>query len=582
MRYIAPVDEVIAGLRACTSLYRQPSDLDVDVTQAILEEAGAFAQDTLFPLDSTMDDEGASFRDGQVKTASGHREAYQLFCDGGWMGLSAPEEQGGHALPQTVMAACQEFWHAGSLAFAMGNLLTIGAIETLNRHASASLRKDYLPKLVSGEWAATMALTEPGAGSDLSTVNTRAQPDDSGRYLVRGNKIFISYGEHDLTQNIVHLVLARLPEAPQGSRGLSLFLVPKLVPADSGSLVDNQVRCTGIEHKLGQHGSPTCSLSFGTGEGSVGWLVGEPNRGLQAMFTMMNSARLAVAMQGVGVAERSTQAAAIYAMERTQGIDAKTGKPLPISKHPDMQRMLMTMRASTTMARLLALSTADAIDRAHSASSEAARSSAQVQADILTPIAKSYCTQTGIDTADLAIQVHGGMGYVEETGVARLWRDVRVTSIYEGTNGIQAIDLLTRKISGARAEAFQEMLDEHEKALKGTTIDNTIVASLQRSLQLLRDAATSVSDVLPRAPEQALSVATPFLKLCALALGASMVARLLTIDDDQSSRARTTELLGFITRFIIPETAGLASLIEGVLEDNRAERETNGGVRLVQ
>jgi alkylation response protein AidB-like acyl-CoA dehydrogenase len=539
--------------------------LDGETVEAILREAGAMARDVLLPLDRTLDRQGARLDGQQVRTAEGHRAGYSTFAAGGWLGLSASEEVGGQALPQTIMAACQEFWHAGSMAFAMGNLLTIGAIETLHQHASADLIARYVPKLVSGEWSATMALTEPAAGSDLSEVRTRAEPAEDDSYLIRGNKIFISYGDHDLTDNIIHLVLARMPEAPAGSRGLSLFLVPKAISESDGRMIANDVRCIGLEEKLGQHGSPTCSMAFGEQGGAVGWVVGQPNRGLQAMFTMMNSARLAVAMQGVGVAERATQAAEKFAAERLQGIDSRTGRGIPIEQHPDVRRMLKAMRSMTTIARFLALSTADAIDRERKSVSASNRRTAKLQADILTPIAKGFCTQTGIDVADTAIQVHGGMGYIEETGVAQLWRDARVTSIYEGTNGIQAIDLIGRKLSGEGLSVILDLIDGFTRDAKKLALrspeSRMALSMVEDSLRHLRDCAHHITTAFAEAPGAALVTAAPFLRLAGLTIGTSFLVRAITVCEDEGQQARLGAILQFTAALVLPETMGLARLI---------------------
>ncbi|MGP4689377.1 acyl-CoA dehydrogenase family protein [Agrobacterium pusense] len=568
MTYRAPIEETGFYIRNCTAALTSTSgssSLDGDTIMAVLTEAGAFAEEVLVPLDRAFDRQGASFDGMTVRTASGHREAYVTFREGGWLGLSAPVDYGGQALPQTLTAACQEFWHSGSLAFAMGNLLTVGAIEALHHHGDSALRDLYLPKLISGEWTATMALTEAGAGSDLSAIRTRAEPTDDERFLIRGSKIFISYGEHDLTENIVHMVLARLPDAPVGSKGLSLFLVPKLIVAANGGITVNDVRCTGIEEKLGQHGSPTCSLAFGEDDGAYGWMVGEPNRGLAAMFTMMNSARLAVAMQGVAVAERATQVSEAFARERLQGVDPHTGRGIPISNYPDVFRMLMTMRATTTAARFLALSTADAIDRAGAATSEAERKAANFEADILTPIAKCYCTEVGIEAANTAIQIHGGMGYVEETGVALLWRDARVTSIYEGTNGIQAIDLLSRKLVGEGRKYFLALIDSCERSARsvaGFDMAACVRTQLIRSLALLRVRLLDLTKMFDQSPQEALSVATAFLKLSALSIGGSLIARALMSCDETTLRPKLEEALVSYARFVLPEAVGLSALIE--------------------
>lgn len=569
MGYSAPVNETNFYIRCCTSTLTLPAstlELDAELTGAILDEAGSFASDVLLPLDRTLDTEGVGYENGTVTTAPGHRDAYRQFREGGWLGISMPEVDGGQDLPPTVTAACQEFWHSGSMAFSMGTLLTMGAAETLKRHASEEQRRVYLPKLVSGEWAATMALTEPGAGSDLGDTRTRAEPLEDGSFLVRGTKIFISYGDHDLTENIVHLVLARLPDASAGSRGLSLFLVPKKIPDRHGILHQNDVLCTGIEEKLGQHGSPTCTMAFGSGSGAKGWIVGEPHRGLTAMFTMMNSARLAVAMQGVAIGERATQAAFAFASERRQGRLAGRVENMPIADHPDVWRMLMTMRSTTTAARFIALSTADAIDRSRRSPSQDERDAARIEADILTPVAKAYCTDSGIENASLAIQIHGGMGYVQETGIAQLWRDARVTSIYEGTNGIHAIDLLTRKLTGPGAPQFLKMIDQYEQIatrLADVHMEFADIGQvLSESYIRLRSGFADMTAMLNQDRQEALRAATPFLRLVALVTGASLLARaVLACSEDHDMRSKLGADLRFFSLVVLAETAAISSII---------------------
>ena len=368
---------------------------------------------------------------------------------GGWNGLASPAEWGGQGLPQIVNAACTEMWNGASMAFGVGPLLTMGAIDALNAHGSDALKRAYLEKLVTGEWTGTMHLTEPQAGSDVGALRTRAERAADGTYRITGQKIFITYGEHDLTDNIIHFVLARLPDAPPGTRGISLFLVPKfLLNADGSPGARNDVRAHSIEHKLGIHGSPTCTMVFGDHGGATGFLIGEENAGMACMFTMMNRARLAVGLQGVGIAERATQQAIAYARERKQG--RTTGMPAkesaPIIAHPDVKRMLMTMRALTQAARSICYATALALDRAERGTDKAAREAAHARASLLTPLAKAFSSDIGIEVTSLGVQVHGGMGFIEETGAAQLYRDARIAAIYEGTNGIQAIDLVTRKL----------------------------------------------------------------------------------------------------------------------------------------
>ncbi len=393
----------------------------------------------LAPLNRVGDRHGTRFEDGRVTTPPGWREAYATFTAGGWNGLSADADHGGQGLPKAIEAACTEMWSAANLSFGLCPLLTQGGIEALAAHGSDELKARYLEKLVTGEWPATMNLTEPQAGSDLALLRTRAEPVGDGSYRITGSKIYITYGEHDLAENIVHLVLARLKDAPAGTRGISLFLVPKVLP--DGSL--NDLRCSGIEHKLGIHASPTCSMAFGDNGGATGWLIGEANKGLACMFTMMNAARLGVGVQGVGVAEAATQKALAYAAERRQGKAIGAAEATsPIIAHPDVQRMLLTMKAYTAVSRSLCFLTAAALDAAHGPEGRAAHD----RASLLTPVAKAFSTDIANEVASLGVQVHGGMGFVEETGAAQFMRDARILGIYEGTNGIQAIDLTARKL----------------------------------------------------------------------------------------------------------------------------------------
>ncbi|MGH6859494.1 MAG: acyl-CoA dehydrogenase family protein, partial [Phyllobacterium sp.] len=458
--YRAPVEDIahalkkIAGLDAAIEEGRF-GDLSDDLVDAILEEAGKFASSRIAPLLETGDRHGTPLADAQVTMPPGWKEVYREWTAGGWNALTGKEEFGGQGLPTMLAVATLEMWNSGSMAFGIGPTLTLGAIEALEAHATGELRRTYLPRLVSGEWMGTMNLTEPQAGSDVGALRARAERADDGTYRIFGSKIFITYGEHDLTDNIVHLVLARLPDAPAGTRGISLFLVPKfLVNADGSLGARNDVFCSSIEHKLGIHGSPTCTMIYGDGfagepgePGAVGWLIGEENRGLACMFTMMNNARLAVGIQGVAVAEAAYQKALAYARERRQmRAPGWTGEEMsPIVEHPDVQRTLLTMKGLTGAARAIAYACAHALDMARTGTGEDARRWSN-RANLLTPVAKAFSTDIGVDVASLGIQVHGGMGYIEETGAAQFLRDARIAPIYEGTNGIQAIDLVQRKL----------------------------------------------------------------------------------------------------------------------------------------
>ncbi len=527
MTYQAPVEDIAFTLKHAAGMGDALAqglygDLDADLIDAVLGEAGKFASDVIAPLNQIGDKHGTPFKDGAVTMPPGWKEAYTSWAAAGWNGLAAPEAFGGQALPHALNAACTEMWNAASMAFGIGPVLTMGAVEALAVHGSDDLKRIYLPKLVSGAWTGSMQLTEPQAGSDVGALRTKAERQGDGSYRITGQKIFITYGEHDLTDNIVHLVLARLPDAPPGTRGISLFLVPKfLVNADGSLGARNDARCHSIEHKLGIHGSPTCTMVFGDDGGATGYLIGEENRGLACMFTMMNLARLSVGLQGVAIAERATQAALAYARERKQMGHA-------IVDYPDVKRMLLTMRAQTRAARAICYATAVAIDRSHRLQGDDAKH-AHERASLLTPVAKAFSTDTGVEIASLGVQVHGGMGYVEETGAAQHLRDARIAPIYEGTNGIQAIDLVTRKLPQS----------------DGATVNGTIkeLRAIVGKVQAANDPAFGATgarlleavDALDRATQwmlthiksdenAALAGATPYLRLFGLAAGGCMLA----------------------------------------------------------
>jgi len=438
MTYRAPVADIAfalkhaAGLKAALAegLY---GDLDEATVDSVLEEAGKFATDVIAPLNAVGDKFGTPFKDGKVTMPPGWKEAYTSWAAAGWNGLASPADFGGQELPHAVNAACIEMWNAASMAFGIGPVLTMAAVDALHAYGSDDLKQKYLAKLISGEWMGTMQLTEPQAGSDVGALRSRAERAADGSYRITGSKIFITYGEHELTDNIIHFVLARLPDAPAGTKGISLFLVPKFMPDGSR----NDVRAHSIEHKLGIHASPTCTMVYGDNGGATGWLIGEEHKGMLCMFTMMNRARLAVGVQGVAIAERALQQALAYARERKQ-----MGKA--IIDYPDVKRMLLTMRGLTGAARAIAYATGVALDRSIRAKDETARRKAHELASLLTPVAKAFSTDIGIEVASLGVQVHGGMGFIEETGAAQHYRDARIAAIYEGTNGIQALDLVTR------------------------------------------------------------------------------------------------------------------------------------------
>jgi 3-(methylthio)propanoyl-CoA dehydrogenase len=437
------------------------ADLTLDVADAVLEEAAKFAAGVLSPLNRSGDLEGARWQEGQVLTAGGWKEAYTRFAADGWNSLSCPVELGGQNLPRALSALVEEMWNGANMAFALCPMLTRGSIDAIELRGSEAQRNTYLPKMVSGEWTGTMNLTEPQAGSDLSAVRTRAVPNGDGRYRLTGQKIFITYGEHDLTGNIIHMVLGRTAGAPEGVKGISLFLVPKFLVNADGSLGErNDVHCVSIEHKMGIHASPTCVLAYGQNGGAIGELVGEENRGLEYMFIMMNAARYSVGLEGVGLSERAYQTALAYARERIQSTEAgvRGGSRVPIVRHPDVRRMLLLMKSQTEAMRALSSVVAVSLDAARLHPRAEERERHQAFADLMIPVVKGWCTENSVDIASVGVQVHGGVGFVEETGAAQLLRDARITPIYEGTTGIQANDLIGRKLARDGGRAAQTVV----------------------------------------------------------------------------------------------------------------------------
>ncbi|MCA0316984.1 MAG: acyl-CoA dehydrogenase [Proteobacteria bacterium] len=580
MTYRAPVADMIATLKQAAGLDQAIAeglygDLTLADIEAILEEAGKFAGERIAPLNTLGDKHGTPFKDGQVTMPPGWKETYTDWAAAGWNGLMADADYGGQALPCIINSACLEMWNAASGAFGLGPLLTQGAIEAITAHASDALKAKYLPKMVSGEWTGTMNLTEPSAGSDLAGMRTKAVPAGDGTYRITGSKIFITYGEHDLTENIIHLVLARLPDAPAGTKGISLFIVPKFLVGEDGSIGErNDVRCHSIEHKLGVHASPTCTMVYGDKGGAIGWLVGEENRGLMAMFTMMNNARLAVALQGVSIAERATQQAIAYASERRQGrAPGYAGEGMgPIALHPDVRRMIGTMRAYTRAARAICYRLASEIDRAHLGKTEEERKASNARASLLTPVAKAFSTDIGNEVASIGVQVHGGMGFVEETGAAQHMRDARIYAIYEGTNGIQAIDLVTRKIGlegGALVDAEIARMRRVIADVAGTNAaDFGLTAPrLAEAVDALERATKHLLAALKSDQADALAGASPYARLFGLALGGTSLAEkaLATrAGGPDVVRAEATGLARFFAENLATAASGLAeSVVSG-------------------
>ncbi len=541
MTYIAPVEDIRFVLGAIADLddaAGEIGDIDIELVDAILDEAGKFAAEQIAPLNRLGDANGATAKDGVVTLPPEWKTVYDQWVEAGWGALAGPEDFGGQNLPTAVAVAVSEMWNAAALSFAVNPLLTAGAVEALTTHGSETLKARYLEKLVSGEWTGTMNLTEPQAGSDLSALRTRAEPVGDGTYRIFGQKIFITYGEHDLAENICHLVLARLPDAPPGTRGISLFLVPKVLVNDDGSLgARNDVYCNGVEHKLGIHASPTCTMIYGDGKfgdtpGALGWLLGEENDGLACMFTMMNNARLNVGIQGVAIAERAHQQALAYARERRQGWAPghDKGTMAPIIEHPDIRRDLMTMKALTAASRAICLMTAKAIDVSHRASDPDMRDAADRRAGLLTPLAKSYSTDIGNEVASIGIQVHGGMGFIEETGAAQHLRDARILPIYEGTNGIQGIDLVTRKLPIEDGETARALIAEFRGIAESVRAVNAPeyghgADRLTAAIDALEAATKWVLDALPSDMPSALAGATAYQRLFAITAGGAWLAK---------------------------------------------------------
>lgn len=572
MTYRAPISDMLlslnhgAGLKAAVEAGHY-GDFDADLAAAVLEEAGKFAADVLAPLNKVGDEHGIKLDDGKVTTAPGWPDAYKRWTEGGWNAVSGPEDFGGQGLPIAINAACTEIWSAANVAFGLCPLLTASAIEALDAHGSDELKRIYLEKLVSGEWTGTMQLTEPQAGSDVGALRTRADRQADGTYRIKGTKIFITYGEHDMTDNIVHFVLARLPDAPAGTKGISLFLVPKFMVNADGSLGErNDIYASGVEHKLGMHASPTCTMTMGDHGGAIGFLIGEENQGMRCMFTMMNQARLGVGLEGVGVADRAYQQALSYAQERKQGraVGKKGDGSDAIFVHPDVKRMLMRMRAQTAAARTICYATAVAIDVSTRAKDAKVRTEAAARAALLTPMAKAYSTDIGNEVAYLGVQVHGGMGFIEETGAAQHYRDARITAIYEGTNGIQAIDLVTRKLAANGGASVWSLLNELAATVSQVEASNdpgfgTTGAKLREAIESLTRTSKWLLERVASAPNEALAGATPYLQQFGATLGGCLLASeaLAAKTEGNAGTARYVALARFFAENITVQAPAL-------------------------
>jgi hypothetical protein len=584
MSYIAPLKDMlfdIEHLADIGEIARLPGfeDAGLETAQAVLEECARFNQDVVAPLNVVGDREPSSFKDGAVTTTKGFKEAFAQYAAGGWQGLQHPADFGGQGLPKTIGAACGEMLNAANMSFALCPLLSDGAIEALLTAGSDELKAVYLEKLVSGQWTGTMNLTEPQAGSDLALVRSRAEPQPDGSYKVFGTKIFITYGEHDMAENIVHLVLARVTGAPEGVKGISLFVVPKfLVNADGALGARNDVHCVSIEHKMGIKASPTAVLQYGDNGGAVGYLVGQENRGLEYMFIMMNSARYAVGMQGIAIAERAYQHAVAYAKERVQSrpVDGSMNASAPIIHHPDVKRMLMTMRAYTEGCRAMAAVAAAAYDAAHHHPDAEARKQNQAFYEFMVPLVKGYSTEMSLEVTSLGVQVHGGMGFIEETGAAQYYRDAKILTIYEGTTAIQANDLVGRKTArdgGQTARAIAAQIEKTEAELAQR--DSAAAAAVHKRLKAARESFVEVVDFVAgqtkASPNAVFAGSVPYLMLAGNLVAGWQLARSLVIAEENTSRNVDVDFMQakvatarFYAEHILAKAPGLRdSIVEG-------------------
>tara|TARA_B100001741_G_C16538099_1_gene592977 strand:- start:406 stop:2199 length:1794 start_codon:yes stop_codon:yes gene_type:complete len=573
--YSPPLDDMKFALKEVVnvnSLSELPAfnEVGLEALDSLLDEASRFFNEVISPTNRTGDLEGSSLNDdGSVSTPSGFREAYAQYVDAGWGAISFDPEYGGGGFPWLVGIAVTEMLTAANMALSLNPMLTQGSIHALTAHGDQEQKLTWLPKLITGEWAGTMNLTEPQAGSDVGALTTKAELQDDGTYKITGQKIYITWGEHDLTENIVHLVLARTPDAPPGTKGISLFIVPKFIINDDGSIgEENDIKCLSIEHKLGIHASPTCVLQFGDNGGATGYIVGEENSGMRYMFTMMNQARLAVGLEGLAVADRAYQQALDYALERMQGRRADTpkGESVPIIDHPDVRRMLMTMKAYIEAMRCMIYLNAKSIDIAHHHPDEDERTRGHELTDLLTPLSKSWCTDLGNELTSLGIQIHGGMGFVEETGAAQHYRDIRIAGIYEGTNGIQAIDLVGRKLSMRKGDVVRELLLEinetaselHSADIKG------IARPLEDAVKDMQAATEWLIEKGGASTDDGLAGATPYLRMFGTTVGGWLLAKSALQAKKQIDEGNDSEFLQakietaiFYAEQLLPQVSGL-------------------------
>lgn len=580
--YRAPTDDMlfvlehIAGLPELAN--RQGYDhADLETVEGVLGEAARFMEEQLAPLNQKGDQEGVVVENDQIFHPDGFADAYARFVEAGWNGIALDESHGGGGMPWCVGLAVQEMMTASNMAFSLCPLLTQGAIDAISHHASETLQEIYLPKMVSGEWSGTMNLTEPHAGSDVGALTTKAVPQEDGTWLVSGTKIFITYGEHELSENIIHLVLARTPDAPPGTKGISLFIVPKFLVNDDGSLGErNDLRVVSSEHKIGIHASPTCVMSYGDESGAVGWMVGEENTGMGAMFTMMNNARLSVGLQGLSLTDRSYQQARQYSLDRKQGkaigAQLEAGDSSPIADHADVRRMLMTMRANAEAMRCVMYANAAAIDFANSSDDETEREYWDAITALLTPISKGWGTDVGVEMTSLGVQTHGGMGYVEETGAAQHWRDVRIAPIYEGTNGIQAADLVFRKLPLGGGQVLEKFISEIGHLAEQLLEDDRLCSMGQALLdgkEQFREAAVWLGGRLAGQPNDAAAGSVPFMRVAGVVVGAYYLARSAQVarqlldsgEGDSDFLNDKITVASFYAEQILPTVAGLVPTI---------------------
>ena len=571
--YRAPVEDMIFVLEEIAGREQVAAlpgfeDASADLVAAIIEEAGKLGTEVLDPINQSGDREGCSIENGVVRTPKGFKEAYQKFIEGGWNSMPFDPEYGGQGLTWLVSTATSEIWHAANMSFGVCPLLTGGAAELLSAHGSDELKSKYLENMIAGVWTGTMNLTEPQAGTDLARIRTKATRDGD-HYRISGQKIFITYGEHDFTDNIIHMVLARTPDGPEGIKGISLFVVPKFLVNDDGSLgARNDLRCASIEHKMGINASPTAVMLYGENDGAVGYIVGEENRGIEYMFTMMNNARLAVGLEGVAIAERAYQRARTFAEDRTQGraIEGESKEPVPIIHHPDVKRMLLSMRAQTEATRALAYFVASNLDIAHRHDNPEIAHKAQAFVDLLTPVVKAWSTDVGVDVANIGIQIHGGMGFIEETGAAQHFRDARIAPIYEGTNGIQANDLVARKIGREGGVTAKLLITEMRSSLESMASSH---AKMTAAIDALERATDWIVNNFENEPETALAGAVLYQRLMGITVGGWLMVRALEIvqkkrDQYPDFADRKLASVRYFARYILIEADGLASaVIEG-------------------